>query len=95
MGEKFCKIAAESGVNGLILFPLAGPSAVTSFVGSAIKNNIVPLVGGDLPIEDYTKSGGGYVVDEALGDIFARSIVSAQNILSFLVRHRKRCVVIL
>ena len=74
MGEKFCKIAAESGVNGLILFPLAGPSAVTSFVGSAIKNNIVPLVGGDLPIEDYTKSGGGYVVDEALGDIFARSI---------------------
>ena len=26
MGEKFCKIAAESGVNGLILFPLAGLS---------------------------------------------------------------------
>tara|TARA_Y100001970_G_scaffold61475_3_gene78503 strand:+ start:2314 stop:3051 length:738 start_codon:yes stop_codon:yes gene_type:complete len=74
MGEKFCKIAADAGVNGLILFPLAGPSAVNSFVGSSIKHGIAPLVGGDLPIEDYNAAGGGYVVDDALSDIFSRSI---------------------
>jgi orotidine-5'-phosphate decarboxylase len=74
MGEKFCKIAAESGVSGIIIFPLAGPSAVRSFIGSSIKNKITPLVGGDLPIDDYNQAGGGYVIDDALSDIFSRSV---------------------
>ena len=32
MGIKLCKLAANAGVNGLVLFPLAGPSAVEAFV---------------------------------------------------------------
>lgn len=74
MGQKFCALAAEAGVSGLVLFPLAGPHAVDAFVGGACDSGLMPLVGGDLPLKDYNASGGGYVVDDALDHIFARAV---------------------
>tara|TARA_B100000686_G_C16792476_1_gene979773 strand:+ start:3299 stop:4048 length:750 start_codon:yes stop_codon:yes gene_type:complete len=74
MGIKLCKLAANAGVNGLVLFPLAGPSAVEAFVGGAINEKLSPFVGGDLPIKDYNVDGGGYVVDDALTHIFQKSV---------------------
>jgi len=74
MGAKFCKLAADSGVTGLILFPLAGPSAVQSFIGGAIEAGLLPLVGGDLPLGDYNASGGGFVIDDALDHIFQQAV---------------------
>lgn len=74
MAGKFSRICKESGIDALILFPLAGPGAVTSFVGSAIENQLVPIVGGDLPFDDYNASGGGYVIDDALDRIFDRAV---------------------
>ncbi|MEC7489871.1 MAG: orotidine 5'-phosphate decarboxylase / HUMPS family protein [Pseudomonadota bacterium] len=70
MGHKFCKLAAEAGVSGLVIFPLAGPRAVDAFVGGSISAGLLPLVGGDLPLKDYNASGGGYVVDDVLDQIF-------------------------
>ena len=74
MGPKFCKLAGDAGVTGLILFPLAGPGAVKSFVGGAIEAGLLPLVGGDLPLEDYNASGGGFVIDNALEHIFQQAV---------------------
>lgn len=74
MAGKFSAIAAEAGVDGLILFPIAGPRAVEGFVGEALKRGILPLVGGDLPFPDYNVSGGGYVADDALERIIDESI---------------------
>ena len=74
MGKKFCQLAADSGVSGLVLFPLAGPRAVDAFVGSALDAGMFPLVGGDLPLTDYNASGGGYVIDDVLDKIFRRAI---------------------
>ena len=74
MGPKFCALAANAGVSGLILFPLAGPKAVDAFVGGSIRAGLMPLVGGDLPLKDYNASGGGYVIDDALDHIFRRAI---------------------
>lgn len=73
MADKFCGICREAGADGLILFPLAGPRAVESFVGRSLDNGLLPVVGGDLPLEDYNASGGGYVVDDALDRIFMRA----------------------
>lgn len=73
MASKFCGICREAGVDGLILFPLAGPRAVESFICGSRDNGLLPVVGGDLPLEDYNASGGGYVVDDALDRIFARA----------------------
>ena len=79
MGPKFCALAADAGVSGLILFPLAGPRAVDTFVGGAIDAGLMPLVGGDLPLTDYNASGGGYVIDDALDHIFQRAVDLGAN----------------
>ncbi|HCU90409.1 MAG TPA: orotidine 5-phosphate decarboxylase [Gammaproteobacteria bacterium] len=74
MAGKFATVCKDAGVDGLILFPLAGPRAVDRFVGEAVNNGLLPVVGGDLPLEDYNAGGGGYVVDNSLDKIFDRSI---------------------
>lgn len=74
MAAKFAATCHAAGVDGLILFPVAGPRAVREFVGNALKNALVPLVGGELPLPDYTVAGGGYIADDALDRIFALSV---------------------
>lgn len=74
MAAKFAGLCAEAKVDGLILFPTAGPRAVEGFVGETLKRGMLPIVGGDLPFPDYNVSGGGYVVDDALDRIFRKAI---------------------
>lgn len=79
MAAKFAALCAEAKVDGLILFPTAGPRAVEGFVGETIKQGMLPLVGGDLPFPDYNVSGGGYVADDALERIIDKSIEFGAN----------------
>ncbi len=82
MAAKFCATCRAAGADGLILFPVAGPRAVAAFVGGALKNALVPLVGGDLPLPDYNVSGGGFIADDALDRIFALSVeIGAQHFI--------------
>ena len=74
MAVKFCATCREAGVDGLILFPTAGPRAVSAFVGESFRNRLLPIVGGDLPFPDYNAAGGGYVIDNALDLIFDRAM---------------------
>lgn len=74
MAAKFASTCKEAGVDGLILFPIAGPRAVVEFAGNAYKQRLMPVVGGDLPFPDYNASGGGYVIDDALDKIFRKAI---------------------
>ena len=71
MGAKFAALCREAGVDGLILFPLAGPLAVREFVGGALRAELLPIVGGDLPHPQYRVGEGGYVADDAPSRIFA------------------------
>ena len=79
MAAKFAALCAEAGVDGVIVFPVAGPRAVESFVGEALKHGILPLVGGDLPFPDYNVSGGGYVADDALERIIDKAVEVGAN----------------
>ena len=79
MAAKFAALCAEAKVDGLILFPLAGPRAVEGFVGESLKQGILPLVGGDLPFPDYNVSGGGYVADDALERIIDKAVEAGAN----------------
>lgn len=74
MAAKFAALCAEAKVDGLILFPTAGPRSVEGFVGETLKRGLLPLVGGDLPFPDYNVSGGGYVADDALERIIDKSV---------------------
>ncbi len=79
MAAKFAGFCAEARVDGLILFPIAGPRAVEAFVGETIKHGMLPLVGGDLPFPDYNVSGGGYVADDALERIIDKAVESGAS----------------
>jgi orotidine-5'-phosphate decarboxylase len=74
MAAKFAATCKEAGVDGVVLFPIAGPRAVTEFAGHAYQQRLCPIVGGDLPFPDYNAAGGGYVIDDALDKIFHQAI---------------------
>ncbi len=74
MAKKFISLCTESGVQAVILFPLAGEQSVKSFVGAALEQDILPIVGGELPFPDYRVSHGGYVIDDVLERIFNLAI---------------------
>jgi len=74
MAAKFAAVCRAAAVDGLILFPIVGPRAVREFVGSALKNELLAAVGGDLPLPDYTMAGGGFIADDALEQIFALAL---------------------
>jgi orotidine-5'-phosphate decarboxylase len=74
MAAKFTSICREAGIDGLILFPIAGPRAVREFAGNALRSGLLPIVGGDLPLPDYNVAGGGYVADDALPRIISAAV---------------------
>lgn len=73
MAKRFTALCREAAVDGLILFPVAGPTAVDGFVGEALGAGLIPVVGGEIPVPDYGASGGGYLLDDALDRILARA----------------------
>jgi orotidine-5'-phosphate decarboxylase len=73
MAGKFVALCREAGVEALILFPLAGPTAVRSFVGQAMQHGLLPIVGAALPLPDYLASDGGFVADDAPERVFGRA----------------------
>jgi orotidine-5'-phosphate decarboxylase len=73
MAGEFVPACREAGVDALVLFPVAGPSAVDAFVGATLKAGLLPIVGGALPLPDYLMSGGGYVAADALARIAERA----------------------
>ncbi|MGA7327702.1 MAG: hypothetical protein WBX25_25215, partial [Rhodomicrobium sp.] len=79
MATKFTALCKEAGVNGLILFPVAGPTAVDRFVGEAIKADLIPVVGGEIPVADYTIAGGGYMKADTLSLIMKRAAKQGAN----------------
>jgi orotidine-5'-phosphate decarboxylase len=74
MAVRYTAMCKEADVDGLILFPVAGPTAVDSFVGEAVRAGLTPLVGGEIPVPDYGVSGGGYMIDDALDRILVRAV---------------------
>jgi orotidine-5'-phosphate decarboxylase len=74
MAKKYTAMCREADVDGLILFPVAGPTAVDGFVGEAVRAGLIPVVGGEIPVPDYGVSGGGYMLDDALDRILVRAV---------------------
>ena len=74
MAAKFAKTCADAGADGVILFPVAGPRAVSQFVSHSYKHKLLPVVGGDLPLPEYNIKGGGFIADDALIKIIERCV---------------------
>ena len=67
----FAEICSHADIEGLIIFPVAGPTAVREFVGHSLAAGLQPVVGGHIPVPDYSISGGGYMANDALERIIA------------------------
>ncbi|MDT7706542.1 MAG: orotidine-5-phosphate decarboxylase [Pseudonocardiales bacterium] len=65
-GPAFASAVGSAGVDGVIVFPIAGPTAVRRFVRGALDHGVRPIVGAALPLPDFTVSGGGWVADDVL-----------------------------
>lgn len=74
MAVKYTAMCRKADVDGLILFPVAGPTAVDAFVGEAVRAGLIPVVGGEIPVPDYGVSGGGYMLDDVLDRILVRAV---------------------
>jgi len=65
MGRPFAKTCREAGVDGVIIFPHAGPRTLEAFVAGALENQLVPIVGLMMTHPEYLAADGGYIVDSA------------------------------
>lgn len=94
MAPKFSKLCRDAGVDGLVLFPVAGPTAVKSFTSAAVQSALFPLVGGHIPVPDYCLSGNGYMRDDILDCIIetaaqsgAHGFILPSNLPGQITRH--------
>jgi orotidine-5'-phosphate decarboxylase len=78
---KFGEILARHGVNSAIVFPVGGPTIVDAFISGLTYYGVTPLVGGRLPVADYTVSSGGWIDDAILENIAAIAIKKGQSSL--------------
>ena len=74
MGEPFASSCKEANIDGVIIFPQAGPNTLDSFVSSIFKHEMTPIVGGVMTHSGYSVSEGGYIIDDAPKNIFQASI---------------------
>jgi orotidine-5'-phosphate decarboxylase len=82
MAAEYVSACRDTGLDALILFPLAGPTALDAFVGRTLEAGLIPIVGGALPLPDYLAKGGGYVAGSALGRITERALaLGARNFI--------------
>jgi len=65
MGKPFALACHDAGVQGVIIFPHAGPKTLEGFVEAAFDNGLVPIVGLVMTHPAYLQSEGGYLRDDA------------------------------
>lgn len=86
-GKEFAAVVKESGINAVILFPLAGPATQTAWIQSAQELGLKVIVGGYMTHERFLVSEGGYVADAAVDKIYSNS--TYQGISDYVVPGNK------
>lgn len=74
MGEVFAEVCKEAGIDAVIIFPQAGPETERAWVTAARGRGLGVIVGGEMTHQKYKISEGGYIVDDALKDIYINAM---------------------
>lgn len=69
MGAAFAETMKQAGVNAAILFPQAGPHTEEAFIAALKKENIIPMVHGEMTSQ-FLQKDGGFVADSAPEQIY-------------------------
>jgi len=70
MAAPFARICREAGVNDVIIFPQAGPESEVAFIKEIQNEGMIPIVGGEMTHPKYLEKEGGFLKDDAPGQIF-------------------------
>jgi orotidine-5'-phosphate decarboxylase len=74
MGEPFARCCSEAGMNGVIIFPHAGPETMRAFIEAVDRHSMVPIVGVVMTHTAYLGSQGGFINDEAPSRICSQAL---------------------
>jgi orotidine-5'-phosphate decarboxylase len=92
----FASTLKKSGIDAVILFPLAGPKTQRAWIHAAQDVDIPVIVGSQMTHEAFLKSEGGYIDDSAVehilllaGDAGVSNFVVPGNQPSFIASIRK------
>lgn len=65
-GKEFAKVLKGAELDAVIIFPLAGPATLRAWVNSALEEGLSVLVGCRMTHDNFVKSEGGYIDDDAV-----------------------------
>jgi len=76
MGDIFAEACKNASIDGVIIFPQAGPSTEKAFIDAIRKRNMHVMVGGEMTHEAYLVEDGGFIIDTAPSTIYE---IAAKN----------------
>lgn len=74
IGRGFAKVLREAGVDAAIGFPHAGPRTMAAWVEALRGEGVIPIIGGEMTHEEYLRSEGGYICDDAPERIYSAAL---------------------
>jgi len=75
MAVPFARDCQEAGINGVIIFPQAGPETEVAFIKEIQNQGMIPIVGGEMTHAKYLKKEGGFLSDDTPGQIFKTALL--------------------
>lgn len=73
MGVPFAAACWECGVQGVILFPQAGPHTLATWTNELLAKGLTPIIGGMMTHSSYLASDNGFIIDSAPFQIYSLS----------------------
>ncbi len=73
MGKPFAETCYNAGINGIIIFPQAGPKTMMSFIEAIREVGATPIVGGVMTHPAFLRSENGYIDDLAPSEIYRKA----------------------
>lgn len=69
MGKIFAETCKDAGIQGVIIFPHAGPQTLEAFVSAIFLREMEPIVGLIMTHEKFLHSEGGFINDSSPNEI--------------------------
>ena len=64
-GGSFMETLKDAGVDAIVIFPYGGIESLTAAIDKSIRTGLIPIIGGDMVHEGYTKEENGYLDSSA------------------------------
>lgn len=82
MAEPFAKACKNASIDGIIIFPQAGPESELAFINAVKRYHMTPMVGGEMTHKAYLMEDGGFIRDDAPGEIYQ---IAARNKVDYFI----------